>query len=292
MPRRLSLIVRRTILSVLVVYLVIVSLMWAYQERFIFNGHGWQGHQWTILEPSADRELIPLKTSKGDSIYLLFQKATEPDGKVVLADAASRATILFFYGGGGTLAGSLELLSKWRALGINVSAVEYPGYGMSGGLPSEAAFYAAADAAYEHLVNRRDIDRKKLIVSGQSLGTGVAVDLASRKAVAALALFSPYTSVTAMAGVEYPWLPTSLMVRHAFRSDQKIQQVKVPILIAHGKNDRLIPTRMPQALASAVGLQRAKLLLVDADHIDLFDRAARELDAALQNLVDQVDGRP
>jgi len=284
--------VRRAVFALIAVYIGIVLLMWTFQERFIFPGHDWQGQKWTLVQPSADRELIPLKTSLGDSIYVLFQKAAEPLGAIIRADASSRPTILFFYGGGGTIAGSIDLLSRWRAMGLNVAVVEYPGYGMSGGTSSESAFYAAADAAYDHLIHRLDIDRTKLIIAGQSLGTGVAVDLASRKPVAALALFSPYTNITAMAHVEYPWLPTSFLLRHFFRSDQKIGFITAPILIAHGDHDRTIPVQMSHALAATAKQALVNTVFVDADHNDLFDRAANEMDGAMHNLVGRLTKSP
>lgn len=263
-------------------------LLWKFQEKLIFPGHAFQGSAWSILKPSADRELVQLKTSTGDLIYLLFQKPSQtPD-----ASDSARPTILFFYGGGGTLAGSIDLLSTWRALGANVAAVEYPGYGMSSGAPTETAFYAAADAAYDYLVARKDVVQSKLIVSGQSMGTGIAVDLASRKPVAALALFSPYCSIPAMARLRYPWLPTSLLLRHHFQSDRKIEQVTAPILIAHGNHDRTIPAQMSRDLAMVATKARVKTIFVEADHVDLFDAAGKELAAAMRQLIEQVNGAP
>jgi pimeloyl-ACP methyl ester carboxylesterase len=262
--------------------------MWIFQERFIFPGHFWQGQKWTIVPPAADHEFIQLRGATGERITLLLQKAAEKHG--ALADSPA-PTILFFYGGGGTIAASLDLLKTWRELGANVAIVDYPGYGMSGGEPSERALYASADAAYDFLRSRSDIDPAKIIIVGQSLGTGIAIDLAARKPCAALVLFSPYTNMGAMAHLQYPWLPTSLILRHYFRSDQKIAQVSAPILIVHGRQDHTIPIQMSKDLAAIATKQNVTTLFVDADHNDLFDRTATEMNDAMRPLIERVHAK-
>jgi pimeloyl-ACP methyl ester carboxylesterase len=276
----------------LALYLLLVLLMSLNQERFIFGGHAWQGHQWTIVKPAADRELIQLKTSLGDPIYIALEKATDPLGGGVRADAASCPTMIFFYGAGGTLAGSLDVFATWRTLGLNVVGVEYPGYGMSGGQPSEKSIYSAAEAAYDYLLNRADIDHLRIISSGQSLGTGVAVELAIRRKVAAVALFSPYTSMKEMAHIDYPWLPTSLILKHHFRTEDKITQLTCPLLIAHGTKDSIIPIEMSRRLAIAAKNAQVTTVFVQTDHVDLFDHAGTEMADALRGLIARVKGDP
>jgi pimeloyl-ACP methyl ester carboxylesterase len=274
------------------VYLAIVVLLWAEQEWFIFPGHGWQGQQWTIVESSADHDVIPFKTSLGDQVYLYFGKATDPLGAAALPDASSRPTILFFYGNGDEMQGTTDLARLWRTLGTNVAVLEYPGYGMSGGKPGELAFYAAADAAFDALRARADVNDAKIIVAGQSAGTGVAVDLASRKPVAAVALFSGYTTMQAMAHHDFPWLPTSLILRHHFRNIDKIGSITAPILIVHGTEDRRIPVSMSRELAAAAKKAQVTTLFISADHNDVFTRGGVETSDALRNLINAVNTRP
>ncbi len=276
----------------LAIYLLLVLLMSLNQERFIFGGHAWQAQPWTIVKPASDRELIALRTSLGDTVYIALEKATDPLGGAVRADAASCPTMIFFYGAGGTLAGSLDVFATWRTLGLNVVGVEYPGYGMSGGLPSENSIYAAAEAAYDYLLTRADIDHSRIISAGESLGTGVAVQLAVRRKVAAVALFSPYTSMKEMAHIDYPWLPTSLILKHHFRTEDKISQLTCPLLIAHGTQDSIIPIEMSKRLAKAATKAQVTTVFVQTDHVDLFDHAGTQMSDALRGLIAKVKGAP
>jgi hypothetical protein len=261
------------------------------QEQFIFPGHSTQGIKDAQVKPADGSELVPLKTAQGDSIYVLFGKAMNPDGSP-RTDSASRPTIIFFYGNAMCLAWSLDICHDWQKVGANVLAVEYPGYGMSSGKPSEAAFYSAADAAYDYVVSRGDIDRNKIIPVGLSLGTGVAVDLASRKPVAGLALLAPFTSVDELAQHLMPLLPTSLILKHHFRSEQKISEMKIPILIVHGNHDSLIPNEMSHRLAAAAKNAQVTTLFVDSDHNDLFQEAGEQIDQAMAQLVQRVAESP
>jgi pimeloyl-ACP methyl ester carboxylesterase len=258
------------------------------QEALIFPGHAIQGTPETIVSRSDDSDLLPLKTSLGDTIYVEYGKALTPDGARILADADDRPTFIFFYGNGMCLAGAVELCRDWRTLGANTLAVEYPGYGMSSGKPSEPAFYAAADAAYDYLIDRGDVEMRKLISVGLSLGGGVAVDLAARRPVAALILFAPFTSIDAMAKLTVPWLPTSLIVRHHFRNDEKIGKLALPILIFHGRNDAIIPFDMSESLADGAKAAQVKLVLFNADHNDLLAVGGAEMEGEMKQFIEQI----
>jgi pimeloyl-ACP methyl ester carboxylesterase len=259
------------------------------QEAIIFPGHAMQGTAQTRVAPRADSELRPLTTSRGDKIYVEFGPALSDGGSHILSDAAQRPTFIFFYGNAMCLADSVELCRDWRALGANTLAVEYPGYGMSSGEPSEPAFYAAADAAYDYLAGRGDVRMDKLISVGLSLGSGVAVDLASRRQVAGLILFAPFTSIDAMARIAMPWLPASLIVRHHFRNDQKIRGLKMPILIFHGRRDSIIPCAMSATLAAAAANADVERILFDADHNDLLEVGGAEIDNAMRGFIGRID---
>jgi pimeloyl-ACP methyl ester carboxylesterase len=259
------------------------------QEAIIFPGHAMQGTAETRVTPRADSELRPLTTSRGDRIYVEFGPALSPDGSHILSDAAQRPTFIFFYGNAMCLAGSVELCRDWRALGVNTLAVEYPGYGMSSGEPSEPAFYAAADAAYDYLARRGDVRMNKLISVGLSLGSGVAVDLASPRQVAGLNHFAPFNSIDPMARIAMPLLPVSLIVRHKFRNDQKIRDLKMPILIFHGRHDSIIPCQMSATLAAAATSADVERILFDADHNDLLEVGGPEMDNAMRRFIGRID---
>ena len=164
----------------------------------------------------------------------------------------SDGAVLFCHGNGGNLSLYLSHLTRLHEqLGQAVLIFDYPGYGRSTGQPSEPGCYAAADAAYNWLTQTQEIPPKRVLLYGLSLGGGVAVDLASRRPNRALILVSTFTSIPDMAQREYPWLPARLLVRNRFESLAKIASCHLPILIAHGTADELIPFTQAERLFDA-----------------------------------------
>lgn len=226
-------------------------------------------HKGASVAPAPGREVLSLRTSDGQRISAVFGAALSPEG-APLSDAVRRPTILFFYGNGDCIKTSMELFDDFRRLGANVLIPEYIGYPMSDGRPSESGLYATADAAYDCLLARTDIDPKQIVVVGRSLGSGAAVDLASRKPVAGLATFSAFTSMDEMARKVLPMFPTSLFLKHHFNNEQKIAAVKCPIFLAHGTNDSLVPYGMMARLAAKATQPVSQTPVPGADHNDLF----------------------
>jgi pimeloyl-ACP methyl ester carboxylesterase len=257
------------------------------QEQILFPGQYTQGTNAAIVSPRHDTELVSLKTSLGNTVVVLLGKAVNRDLSP-REDANIRPTIIFFYGNAMCLADTIYFSDEWRRIGANVLLVEYPGYGMSSGKPGEKPFYAAADAAYDFLMQRTDINKSKVIPVGLSIGTGVAVDLASRRPAAGMALFAPFTSMDDVAHHTLPFLPTSLILRHHFRSIDKIGNLAIPILIAHGRQDSTVPAEMSARLARQAAKAKITRLLFNAGHNDLFIEGGDELDAAMQQLINEV----
>jgi pimeloyl-ACP methyl ester carboxylesterase len=154
--------------------------------------------------------------------------------------------------------------------GIGVYAVEYPGYGLAGGeAPSEDAIYAAAEAALRHLQGAHHVPRGATVLEGQSLGTGVAAEMARRGFGARLVLLSPYTSMIAMASLVAPFLPVRWLLRDRYETDRKAPALDVPALVVHGTSDEVIPFSMGQRIAAL--LPRSELVRIDGGHhADLF----------------------
>jgi hypothetical protein len=252
-----------------------------FQEWIMFPGHAFQGSASSMVHPVNGAELVHLDTARGDKIVVLF-------GKSIQADSATRPTIIYFYGNGDNLAAMAPILDDWRMLGVNVLGVEYPGYGMSSGQPGEQAIYAAANTAYDYLVKRGDVDSSKFIAVGRSLGTGVAIDLASRKPIAAMLLISPYTNMKEMARRVAPWMPAGLFLRHHFDNLQKIPRLKMPISVVYGDHDTTIPPQFSQRLAKAATNADVTIAAVESDHNDIFDLGGDGITHALTQLIDRV----
>lgn len=282
--------------TLLVAYLVTAMVLFFAQDWLIFPGARTQGTAAARMRPAAGEELLQLKTSRGDTVYVLFGGALTPT-RSPHPLAASRPTLIFFYGNGMSMADAVSEFDAFRQLGANVAVVEYPGYGMSSGRPGEAAFYAAADAAYEAITRRADIDPKQIIPTGWSIGGGPAIDMAHRHPVAGVATFSAFTSLPDMAHHLLPMFPTKWLLRHRFENERKLRDLAMPTFLAHGTQDSIVPFPMEAALAKAA---KGKVTLVEVqggDHNDVFEVGGRELLDAFGGFIEQVHvaaagGRP
>lgn len=269
----------------LLAYLGLALMLSAFQARLIFPGSASQGQPWARVRPPEGSELVTLRAGDGVPVVALFGPALTPDGQP-RADAATRPTLLFFYGNGMNLAASLDLFGDFRRLGANVLIPDYPGYGLSGGEPGEAACAAAADAALDHLRGRPDVDPRSIVVGGWSLGAAVAIDLAAREPVAGLVAFSAFTSLAEMARRVMPYLPTGLLLRHRFESLEKIGRVACPILLGHGDADGLIPYAMSGRLEAAARAPVRRVDVPGADHNEFFSAGGPSVLAALGAFLD------
>lgn len=139
--------------------------------------------------------------------------------------------LLYLHGNGGTMGTYLPVTTKLHALGLNVLMLEYRGYGNSGGFPSESGLYKDAEASYGWLLDR-GVPPEKVVLYGFSLGSGVAVELASRVPTGALILEAPYTSLPDVARAAYRVVPPTLM-KNRFASKEKIMSIETPTLFIH-----------------------------------------------------------
>ncbi len=179
---------------------------------------------------------------------------------------AERA-LLFCHGNGGNLSHRQESIAELRdALDVSVLIFDYPGYGRSEGEPSEAGCYAAGDAACDWLAQQ--VPAEKIIFFGESLGGGIATDLAVRRPHAALVLDKTFTSIPDMAQQMYPFLPARWLVRHRYDNLEKIARCTGPVFIGHGDSDTLIPYAHGERLYAAAREPKRFFLMKGIDHND------------------------
>jgi pimeloyl-ACP methyl ester carboxylesterase len=282
------LLVRSLFRVILTAYGIALILLYLFQTWLIFPGRYTKGIGASKVTPPPGTELVPLQTSGGDKVVALYGPALDPAG-LPIRDSGSRSTLLYFYGNASCINSSLGQFEEFRRLGANVLIPEYAGYGMSSGKPSEAGCYATADAAYDYLLTRRDVDPKKIVAAGWSLGGGVAIDLASRRPVGGLATFCTFSSMTDMARRKYPYVPVSRLLRHRFESERKIKTITCPILLGHGETDARVPYFMRDRLAEAAGGPVTRFSVKDAGHNDFFEEGSEQIRLYLGRLLKAID---
>jgi uncharacterized protein len=255
-----------------------------FQTRMIFPGASTQGQSFADVQARPGTELVTLKTQRGERVVALFGGAMTFDGRPDPA-AASRPTMIYFYGNAMCLNDAASEFDRFRHLGLNVLVPDYVGYGMSGGKASEQGCEATAEATYDYLVSTQKVDPKRIIAAGWSLGGAVAIDLASRRQIGGLVAFSTFTSGIEMARRMLPFVPVSLLLRHRFDNRQKIAKVRCPVLIGHGGRDPVVPFAMGKKLAACAEGPVTTLWIDQAEHNDFFDVGGRRIDEAIGGFV-------
>jgi pimeloyl-ACP methyl ester carboxylesterase len=255
---------------VLLVCLGLGAIVYFIQDSFIFPGAATQGHRDALLTQTTGNEILSLRAKDGIRIAAIFGNALQNTGQP-RTDTHLCPTVIYFYGNGACMAYSTDVFDRIRRLGANIIIPDFEGYGMSAGKPSEAGCYAAADAAYDYLLTRKDIDPKKIVPMGWSLGGAVAIDLASRRAAAGIITISAFTNLRDMARQFAPWAPLSMILKYRFDNLRKLPEISCPILIAHGSLDDLVPPRMADQLAAATKGKTTRYDIKEAGHNDVFD---------------------
>jgi fermentation-respiration switch protein FrsA (DUF1100 family) len=201
-----------------------------------------------LYAPGSSRTLTPARPALG----LAPERVEIPSGDgvtlvawVIRAPATDTAGrwLLICHGNAGNLsdAGRPEHYAGLRALGLNLLAFDYRGYGESGGSPSEAGLYRDAEAAYEYLRDTLGVPPERIVLFGHSLGSAVAVELATRVPAAGLVLDGALMSVIARAQEVYPYVPVRWIARSRFASIERIGRVQMPKLFLHARRDDVVP---------------------------------------------------
>jgi uncharacterized protein len=204
-----------------------------------------------------------LTTADGEKI-ILWHMPAKP----------GRPVILYFHGNGDYPAGFFGRFREIIADGTGIVVPAYRGYSGSTGSPSEQGLLKDAAAAYGFTTARYSPDR--IVAWGFSLGTGVAVALASGQPVARLILEAPFSSTVDVAASLFWYMPVRLVMRDQFRSDERIVRVKVPLLVMHGTNDHAIPIRFGERLFALANEPKRFVRFPGGGHENLGDFGAIE----------------
>lgn len=179
-----------------------------------------------------------------------------------------KPVILYLHGNAGHIGHRMRLIRQFIDAGFGVLLLEYRGYGGNPGTPTESGFYQDGRAAMQFL-QQRGIRDNKIVLYGESLGTGVATQLAAEFSVCALVLQSPYTTLTALARYHYSWLP--LPVLDKYDSLSRIQKIHAPLLVLHGKLDNLVPYTQGLTLFDLANQPKKWYEFPTKGHHDLWD---------------------
>jgi pimeloyl-ACP methyl ester carboxylesterase len=223
---------------------------WFAQDRLIF-----------FPQPVLSTAYLPVEAKP---LEIVATDGTRLRGWMRGANATPAPVVLYFGGNAEEVSGTLadpRWPRDWTIIAIN-----YRGYGASEGAPGESALVADALVIYDTVAARPDIDTRRIVAFGRSLGTGVAVKLGASRPLAGVILVSPFDSLVALGRIYYPWLPVSVLLRHRFDSGADAQRMRVPLLAIVADRDSIIPNERSKALYDAWAGPKSWLVIPATDH--------------------------
>ena len=243
----------RVALVLVSAWLAVVVYLYANQRRMLFLPDSERISPQQARLSGVSEEVIP--TPDGEQLVAWW--APPQPGKPV---------ILYFHGNGGNLASRAGRMQLFQQAGFGALMLADRGYSGSTGTPSETALVADAMLAFDRLVTR-GVPAGRIVVFGESLGTGLAVQVAAGRAAGGLILDSPYTSLVDVAASRLPWIPVRWLMSDRFDSFSAIGTVRAPLLVIHGDQDEVVPYELGARLFAAANEPKRMLTLPGAGHV-------------------------
>ena len=221
------------ILALVFFYILLLSVVFFFQRNLLYHPSVDSYRKDQVVREPAEIEKVKITTN--DKIDLI--------GWFYNQDLGKFKTILFFHGNAGSLENRTYKLNHFKNLNVNFLIIAWRGFSGNKGKPNEMGLYEDAESAIKWL-KIKGVNEKNIILYGESLGTGVAVEIAQNKNYAGVILESPFTSMVNIGKKHYPFFPVSLLLKDKFESYKKINNIFVPVLIMHGKVDKIVPYDM------------------------------------------------
>ncbi len=239
----------------LAAYLIVVLLMAFFEESLLFFPAKYPDGNWN--PPGLGFEDARFQAADGTQLHGWFVPHEKP-----------RAIVLFAHGNAGNIAWREDYLLELHRLGMAVLAFDYRGYGRSEGTPNEQGIIADGRAARTWLAKRAGVPESEIVLLGESLGGGVAVQLASEAPARGLVLDNTFSSVPEVAAFHYPWLPVKQMMRTRLDSAAVVGKYHGPLLQIHGDADTIVPIKFGRRLFDAANEPKQFIVIPGGDHND------------------------
>ena len=263
-------IVLNSFLILLIVYISVVVFLFFYQRKLLYH-------------PSENNYLD--ETQLNHTIEKTFIQSNEKLVSWYFKKNPKFKTILFFHGNAGKLDNRVYKLNELSKLELNYLIVAYRGFSGNAGKPTESGLYEDANFAKIWL-NKNGVRDKDIIIYGESLGTAVAIDLASRYNFSGIILESPFTSMLDLAQKYYPIFPVKLILKDRYESRKKLNDIKSPVLVMHGKKDKIVPFYMGEQILETLSTLKFSYFNDKDDHMMEYNK---DLLTSIKKFLDQVN---
>lgn len=237
---------------------------------------------WLVVPRIERRMMYANDSSRVDPAGLGIGRVAEevvglPDGTNLVtwyaAAQPGQPTLLYFHGNGGNLLNRAERVQLFSSRGFGILLMSYRGSSGSDGAPSERNNVADAKTMYDRLV-AKGVAARDVFLYGESLGSGVAVQVAAEKPVGGVILDAPYTSIVDVAAIFYPYLPVRYVMSDRYETTSYASAVTAPALVVHGERDGIIPVAMGREVAAKLGGPTQFQSFPEAGHTDHFQHGS------------------
>ena len=240
------------------VYFIMTLILYIFQRNLLYHPveNNYQGDELTV-------KIEKVKIRTKDNIELLgwYHNKNIEDYK----------TILFLHGNAGALENRIHKINHFNDMNLNFLLLAWRGFSGNKGKPTEQGLYKDARSAIKWL-KEKGILEENIIIYGESLGTGVATEIAQNKNFAGVILESPFTSMVNAAKSKYPIFPIKLLLKDKYESDKKIKNIKSPILIMHGEVDKIVPFWMGKKMFELANEPKYSYFSKYDDHMMEFNK--------------------
>jgi fermentation-respiration switch protein FrsA (DUF1100 family) len=238
---------------IILCYLLVVFFVFFNQRNLLY--HPFENN-YNKDEANFSYEEIFIPTSNGNNLKAWFHKK----------DLKQKKTLVFFHGNAGDLRNRIYKLNLIKDFDINFLIVAYRGFSGNEGKPSETGLYDDARSTLDWL-KKQGVREDNIILYGESLGTGVSVEVAQNKKFAGIILESPFTSMVDAGKFYYFYLPVSLLLKDRYETVKKLKNIKIPILVMHGKKDKIVPFHMGQKVFEIANEPKFSYFPEEDDHM-------------------------
>ena len=254
----------------ILIYFVITVVVYFFQRKLLYHPFSPQITGKGLIH---NFETINFKTSDNFELKGWFHLKN-----------SNKKTILFLHGNAGNLDHRIDKLNFLGNMDINFLIISWRGYSGNPGNPSETGLYKDALGGIEWL-NKKGISNDRIILYGESLGTAITTEVAQNENFAGIILEAPFTSMVDMGQKIYPIFPVKFLLKDKYESKNKIKNIKSPILVLHGRKDKIVPFYMGEKIFEMANSPKFKYFTDLDDHMMNFDeKLVNEIDLFIRNL--------
>ena len=256
-------------LFLFLVYFIILTVIYFAQRSLLYH----PSENNYLDENKLNHKIEKIKISSDYELTSWYFKKNE-----------SFKTLLFFHGNAGSLENRIYKLNDLSKLNLNYLIVAYRGFSGNKGNPTEEGLYKDARAA-KYWLNLNNINDQNIVLYGESLGTAIAIDLSKDYKFAGVVLESPFTSMIDLAQRYYPFFPVRFLLKDKYESKKKMKNLNSPILVLHGKKDKIVPFFMGEKIFNMANNPKFKYFTDLDDHMMNFDdKLINEIDLFVNKL--------